>query len=173
MSLEEMLDVWKEVRAGLIAEVAQIPPDQFAFQATPQSRSVAGLIRHILETQRFLVGELCRLDTDFKGLPKKQVRELVERQAAEAQGGGDKEQLIASLRSTMEWAETTLREFGDEGLKEKAVPRREGVMMSKLGYLCFIISHENYHRGQISLYERMMQIEPALTAKLRKIQPSD
>jgi uncharacterized damage-inducible protein DinB len=40
--------------------------------------------------------------------------------------------------------------------------------MSKLGYLLFIISHENYHRGQISLYERLMQIEPALTAKTRE-----
>jgi uncharacterized damage-inducible protein DinB len=45
--------------------------------------------------------------------------------------------------------------------------------MSKLGYLCFITSHENYHRGQIALYERMMQIEPVLTTKFRKIQTAD
>ena len=168
-----MLDIWKEVRAGVIAEVTQIPPDQFAFQATPQSRSVAGLIRHILETQRFLVGELCRPDTDFKRLPKEQVREFVERQAAEAHRGGDKEQLIASLRSTMEWAETTLRGFGEDALREKVIPRRDGKMMSKLGYLCFIISHENYHRGQVALYERLMEIEPALTAKFRRFQAAD
>jgi len=32
----------------------------------------------------------------------------------------------------------------------------------------FAIIHEMYHRGQISVYERLMQIEPALTAKLRE-----
>jgi len=168
MSLEEMLDVWKEVRAGLIAELAQIPAERFGFQATPESRSVAGIIRHIIETQRFLTDKMCRPDTDFKGLPKGQVRELVERQAAEAHSGGDKEELIGSLRSAMESAEAVLRAFGEEALREKVAQRPGGKAMSKLGYLLFIISHENYHRGQISLYERLMQIEPALTAKLRE-----
>jgi uncharacterized damage-inducible protein DinB len=168
MSLEEMLDVWKEVRAGLIAELEQIPTDQFGFQATPESRSVAGIIRHIIETQKFLTGELCRADTDFKRLPKGQIRELVERQAAEARSGGDKEELIGSLRSTMGSAEAALRAFGEEALREKVAQRPDGKTMSKLGYLLFIISHENYHRGQISLYERLMQIEPALTAKMRE-----
>jgi Uncharacterized protein conserved in bacteria len=171
MSLEEFLDVWREVRTGLIAEVTQIPPDQFAFQATPQSRSVAALIGHILEVQKFLVTELCRPDTDFT--PNEKVRESIERQAAEAHSDGDKEELITSLRSALDWAEATLSEFGEDALGEKAVPRRDGKTMSKLGYLCFIISHENYHRGQIALYERMMQIEPVLTAKFRKIQTPD
>jgi len=160
-----MLDVWKEVRSGLIAELAQIPAEQFGFQATPESRSVAGIIRHIVEAQKFLTGELCRTDTDFKRAP---IRELVERHAAEAHSRGDKEELIGSLRSTMESAEAALRAFGEEALREKAAQRPDGKTMSKLGYLLFIISHENYHRGQISLYERLMQIEPALTAKLRE-----
>ena len=168
MSLEEVLDVWKEVRAGLIAELAQIPAGQFGFQATQESRSVAGIIRHIIETQKFLTDKMCRPDTDFKRLPKAQIRELVERQAAEAHSGGDKEELIGSLRSAMESAEAALRAFGEEALREKAAQRSDGKTMSKLGYLLFIISHENYHRGQISLYERLMQIEPALTAKLRE-----
>ena len=173
MSLEEMFDVWKEIRTGLIAELEQIPPDQFAFQATPQSRSVAGLIRHILETQKFLVSELCRPDTDFMRLPREKVRESVERQAANAHSAGDKEELITSLRSAMVWAEATLRAFGEDALGEKALPRRDGKTMSKLGYLCFIISHENYHRGQIALYERIMDIEPVLAAKFRKIQTAN
>jgi uncharacterized damage-inducible protein DinB len=168
MSLEEMLDVWKEVRAGLIAELAQIPAEQFGFQATSECRSVAGIIRHIIETQKFLTDKMCRPDTDFKRLPKGQISELVERQAAEAHSGGDKEELIGSLRSTMESAEAALRAFGEEALREKVAQRPDGKTMSKLGYLLFIISHENYHRGQMSLYERLMQIEPALTAKLRE-----
>ena len=168
MSLEEMLDVWKEVRAGLIAELAQIPAEQFGFQATSESRSVAGIIRHIIETQKFLTDKMCRPDTDFKRLPKAQIRELVERQAAEAHSGGDKEELIGSLRSTMESAEAALRAFGEEALREN-VQGMDGKKMSKLGYLYLYITHEMYHRGQISVYERLMQIEPALTAKVREV----
>jgi len=164
MSLEEMLDFWKEVRAGLIAEVAQIPAEQFGFQSTPESRSVAGIIRHIVEGQKFVTGELCRLDTDFKRVP---IRELVERHAAEAHSGGDKEELIGSLRSSMESAEATVRAFGEEALREK-VQGPDGKAISKLVFLYLYITHEMYHRGQISVYERLMQIEPALTAKFRE-----
>jgi uncharacterized damage-inducible protein DinB len=73
------------------------------------------------------------------------------------------------LRSTMESAEAALCAVGEEALREKVIPRRDGKMMSKLGYLCFIISHENYHRGQMALYERLMEIEPALTTKFRQL----
>lgn len=164
MSLEEMLTVWKEVRAGLVAELGQIPADQFGFQATPESRSVAGIIRHIVGAQEFLTGELCRPDTDFKRVP---IRELVERHAAEAHSGGDKEELIGSLRSTMESTEASLRAFGEEALKEE-VQGLDGKTMSKLIFLYIYITHEMYHRGQISVYERLMKIEPALTAKFRE-----
>jgi uncharacterized damage-inducible protein DinB len=164
MSVEEVLDAWKEVRAGLIAEVEQIPAEQFGFQATPESRSVAGILRHVIEAQRFFMGELCRPDTDFKRLP---ILELMEKQAAEAYSGGDKEELISSLTSSMEWAEAMIRAFGEEALREP-VERLDGKKMSKLAYLHFLISHEMHHRGQISVYERLLKIEPALTARLRE-----
>lgn len=164
MSVEEVLDAWKEVRAGLIAEVEQIPAEQFGFQATPESRSVAGILRHVIEAQRFFMGELCRPDTDFKRLP---ILELMEKQAAEAYSGGNKEELIASLTLTMEWAEAMIRAFGEEAFRE-TVERLDGKKMSKLAYLHFLISHEMHHRGQISVYERLLKIEPALTARLRE-----
>jgi uncharacterized damage-inducible protein DinB len=164
MSLDELLLIWKEVRAGLIAELAQIPAEQFGFQATPDSRSVAGIIRHIAGAQEFLTGELCRPDTDFKRVP---IRDRVEKHAAEAHSGGNKEELIESLRSTMESAEAALREFGEDALGEP-VQGLDGKTTSKLGILYLYITHEMYHRGQISVYERLMQIEPALTAKLRE-----
>jgi uncharacterized damage-inducible protein DinB len=164
MSINEVLDAWKEARAGLIAEVEQIPAEQFGFQATPESRSVAGILRHIIEAQTFFMPELCRPDTDFKRLP---LHELMAKQAAESFSSGDKEELIARLKSTMEWAEATIRAFGEDALKEP-VERLDGKRMSKLAYLQFLIAHEMHHRGQISVYERLMQIEPALTAKLRE-----
>jgi uncharacterized damage-inducible protein DinB len=162
MSLEELVDFWKEVRAGVIDELAQIPAEQFGFQPAPESRSVAGIIRHIVGVQEFSTGELCRPDTDFTRL----IRELVERHAAEANTGGDKEELIGSLRSSMESVEATLRAFGEEALKEKV---QYGKMRSKLDILYLYITHEMYHRGQITVYERLLKIEPAATAKVREL----
>ena len=162
MSLEELLEFWKEVRAGVIDELAQIPAEQFGFQPAPKSRSVAGIIRHIVEVQKFSTSELCRPDTDFKRVP---FRELAERHAAVAHTGGDKEELIGSLKSSMESVEGALRAFGEEALREKVQYRKT---MSKLDILYHYITHEMYHRGQISVYERLLKIEPVLTAKLRE-----
>src|SRR5215470_197789 len=136
MSFEELLDFWKEVRRGLIAELEQIPAEQFGFQATLESRSVAGIIRHIVGAQQFLTGELCRPDTDFKRAP---IRELAEKHAAEAQSGGDKEELIGSLRSSMESAEAAFRAFGEEALREQ-MQGLDGKTISKLGILYLYIT---------------------------------
>jgi uncharacterized damage-inducible protein DinB len=117
--------------------------------------------------QEFSTGELCRPDTDFNRVP---IRELVERHTAEAHSGGDKEELIGSLKSTMESAEAALRAFGEEALREKV---QYGKTMSKLDILYLYITHKMYHRGQITVYERLMQIEPASTAKLRELLAAD
>lgn len=75
----------------------------------------------------------------------------------------------------MEQAEARLRAFGEESLSEKLHgllgETEQGLdtkSMSKLDLLHSYISHEMYHRGQISVYERLMKIEPAATAKLRE-----
>ena len=164
MSLEELLGVWKEVRAGLITELEQIPAAQFGFQPTPDSRSLAGIIRHVVGAQEFIKGELCRPDTDFQRVP---IRELVKKHAAEAHSGGDKEELIGSLREAMESAEAALRAFGEEALRE-TVQGLDGKTMSKLSFLYLYIPHEMYHRGQITVYERLLRLEPASTAKVRE-----
>lgn len=163
MSLEELLDFWKEVRAGVIAEFVQIPAEQFGFQPAPESRSVAGIIRHIVEVQKFSTVELCRPDTDFTRVP---FRELAERHAAVAHTGGDKEELIGLLRSSMDSVEASLRAFGEEALTEKV---QYGKTMSKLDILYLYVTHEMYHRGQITVYERLLQIEPAATAQVREL----
>jgi uncharacterized damage-inducible protein DinB len=67
----------------------------------------------------------------------------------------------------MESAEAALRSFGEEALRER-VQGLDGKTISKLHILYLYITHEMYHRGQISVYERLMNIEPALTAKLRE-----
>jgi uncharacterized damage-inducible protein DinB len=44
-----------------------------------------------------------------------------------------------------------------------------GQFDTKLGFLQFSYSHEMYHRGQLSVYERLMNIEPALTTRFKEL----
>jgi hypothetical protein len=65
MSVDAIVASWREVRSGLIDEASQIPADKFSFQAAEGMRSVAQLLQHLVESQKFLVGEACRPDTNL------------------------------------------------------------------------------------------------------------
>jgi uncharacterized damage-inducible protein DinB len=40
--------------------------------------------------------------------------------------------------------------------------------MSKISFMSFAIAHEMYHRGQLTVYERLLNIEPVLTQRFRR-----
>ena len=162
MALEEIIDVWKEIRSGLIDEVSLIPEESLTFRATPATRSVAEIIHHIVEAQTFLVGEMCKADTNLKEALPRQLSKGKEARPVES-----KEEIIESLNSSMESAEAALRSFGEEPLKV-TTERLDGKTMSKLDFMHFLIRHEMYHRGQITVYERLIEVEPALTTKLNQ-----
>lgn len=44
-----------------------------------------------------------------------------------------------------------------------------GQPTTKGAILAFASSHEMYHRGQLTVYERLLNIEPVLTVKLKKL----
>ena len=67
--LEEALESWEGIRAGLRAEVENVPAERFDFRPAPDARSVAELVRHVLEVGLMMVGELCRPDTDLQRAP--------------------------------------------------------------------------------------------------------
>jgi uncharacterized damage-inducible protein DinB len=48
------------------------------------------------------------------------------------------------------------------------IERFDGEQGTRLAWLHHGIAQEMYHRGQLVLYERLMGIEPALTARIRK-----
>src|SRR6516165_5076192 len=114
MSIEGLLQNWKIARQGLIPELEQIPADKFDFKATPETRSVAEIARHILATQKVLVSGLCSGDFQLT-LPGAiaEANSLM----SETEGLG-KEELISALSAGMEWAEKTIRAFGETALEE-------------------------------------------------------
>ena len=49
----------------------------------------------------------------------------------------------------------------------KKITRFDGLKGTKLEWLHHAIAHEEYHRGQLALYARLMGREPALTRLIR------
>ena len=163
MSVENIIDGWREVRNGLIDEANQIPADQFGFQPAPDSRPVRRLLQHIVEAQKFLVSEACRPDTN---LMRASFADNVKTYAPGVGAVNDKDALLDLMRTAMDEAAEQLRNAGDE--LKNTMKRFDGKEIRKLEMMSFAIAHEMYHRGQLTVYERMLNIQPALTTRFRK-----
>jgi uncharacterized damage-inducible protein DinB len=163
MSVQNIIESWKEVRSGLIDEANQIPADQFSFQPAPDSRSVRQLLQHLAESQKFLVGEACRPDSN---LMRQSFAENIKQYAPGVRDIEEKEAILDLLRTSMDEAAAKLTSA--EAELKNTMKRFDGKEMSKLGFMSFAIAHEMYHRGQLTVYERLLKIEPALTQRFRK-----
>jgi uncharacterized damage-inducible protein DinB len=163
MSIDRLIQSWSEVRTGLINEASQISEEHFSFRAVPETRSVAELLQHIVQVQKLLVGEACRNDTN---LMRQSFADHINEYAPDVAAITDKNGLLELLRSSLEPAEATIRGCGD-GLQQN-MQRFDGKEMTKYDVLNFAIAHEMYHRGQLTVYERLLGVEPALTQYFNK-----
>ena len=161
--LDETLEAWEDARHGIIEEVENIPEDRFDFRPTPDVRSLAELVQHILEVAFLMTGELTRPDTDLKRTPWPELIELYAGHVAEAD---TKAKLLELLRSQLEEGVRKFSEAGELALLQ-LITRFDGKQGTKLAWLHHGIAQEMYHRGQLALYERLMGIEPALTRRIR------
>lgn len=161
--LDEALEEWTGVRRGVIDEVENIPEERFDFRPTDDVRSVAELVRHIMEVSCMMVGELTRGETDLTRAP---FTELVEEHGSWLREVDGKEQLVDALRETL--AEGTERLHAVGELHMLAPMRRfDGEWGTRMAWLHHGISQEMYHRGQLCTYERLMGLVPALTRRMR------
>jgi len=161
--LEEALESWEGIRAGLRAEVENVPAERFDFRPAPDVRSVAELVRHVLEVGLMMVGELCRPDTDLQRAP---FPDLVGRYDGPVRGLSGKDELLAALASTLEEGRRRFRELGEDGVQQ-VILRFDGRKGTKLAWMHHGLCHEEHHKGQLTVYERLMGLEPVLTRRIR------
>jgi uncharacterized damage-inducible protein DinB len=161
--LEEALEAWEDIRDGLIAEVENIPEDRFDFRPGPEMRTVAQLLRHVMEVALLTAGELGRPDTDLRREPWPQLLALYDGPIRKASSKTD---LIAALSSTFKDSVRRFRDLGEEAILQP-ITRFDGKKGTKLAWLHHGLAHEQYHRGQLAVYERLMGIEPALTRLIK------
>ena len=157
--LDETLEAWRGVRDGVIAEVRNVPGGDFEFQPSPKSRSVTQLVQHILEVAMMMTGELTRPDTNFHRAPWPKLLGLYAKPAYRAK---TKAQLVRLLRTQQRDAERKFRGAGSLALYQ-FITRFDGQPGTKLAWLNHGIAHEEYHRGQLALYARLLGRVPALT----------
>ncbi len=164
MSAETIIGLWKDVRSGLISEVEAIPEEQFSFRATPETRSIAEVLHHIVEVQKILVGEMCRENSNIR---RQSFADHTKEYASGVREAAGKQGLINLLRTSLEEAEPCVRSYAEK--LDETTTSVDGRQTTKGAVLTFAVSHEMYHRGQLTVYERLLNIEPVLTGRLKKL----
>ena len=162
--LDEILDDWYVVRKGLIKELNNIPPTRFSFRATLEMRSVTELVQHVLEMSIMTVEELLREDTNFHRAPYSQ---LLHYYAPNIYKADTPQQLVDLLVEQYKDSASRLRTVGTLFLLQ-FVTRSDGSRGTRMSVLRDAFAHENYHRGQLTVYVRLLGLVPVLTRELER-----
>jgi len=157
--LDEALEAWSWTRQGVIAEVRNLPPRVFGFRPTEASRSVTELVQHIIESGLMMSGELTRRDGDFT---RQSSRRFMVEYASSVGRHRSKAQLLALLKRTHAQGELKFRKAGELFMLQY-IRRFDGIEGTRLAWMHHGVTHEEYHRGQLALYARLIGKVPALT----------
>lgn len=156
--LDELLEAWRYTREGVIAELENLPAERLDERPDGLQRSALDLARHIVDSGWLMSGELSRPDGDFQRLSWEA---LIEEHSDHATIV-TREEALAELRRSHERGAATLRAAGSARMAQP-IRQFNGVPASRLAWMHHGISHEEYHRGQLALYARLLGETPALT----------
>ena len=157
--LEEALEAWQYTRAGVISELRNLSEADFGFRPGPHSRTPAELAIHLAESGLMMAGELTRPDGNFRRKPYPQ---LLKEYGGGLPATGRKTSLLALLKRTHADGDRKIRAAG-ELVMLQSITRFDGERGTRLAWMNHAISHEEYHRGQLALYARLVGRVPALT----------
>ncbi|HSR43425.1 MAG TPA: DinB family protein [Longimicrobiales bacterium] len=161
--LEEALEAWEDARRGVLEEAEVIPDDRYDYRPHPESRSVQELLLHILESGEMMSGELSREDGDFTRQP---FPDHIREHAGDLPADPDPVELRDLLMVRFAEGAAALRGRGELHMLQ-FIKRFDGKPGTRLAWMHHGIAHEMYHRGQLALYARMLDLTPALTRRIR------
>jgi uncharacterized damage-inducible protein DinB len=159
---EEAIEFLGFAREGTIGEARNIPDDRWDYRPHPKARSVAELVRHIIELTAMLVGEAADPHGDFQ---RRSDEEHVRAHVGDLPERMSPAELRAALERTRD---TDIRRIRAAGVDHMANPIRrfDGGTWLRVTYVFYAASHEDYHRGQLASYARTMGLVPALTQQI-------
>jgi uncharacterized damage-inducible protein DinB len=158
--LDEALEAWQYTRAGVISEIRNLPDvSLMQYRPATNSRTPAEIAMHIVESGLMMAGELSRPDGNFQ---RKSFPQFMKEYTKGLKPAANKKQLIALLTKTREDGEKNIRAAGELHFLQ-CITRFDGQQGTRLAWMNHGIAHEEYHRGQIALYARLVGRVPALT----------
>jgi uncharacterized damage-inducible protein DinB len=157
--LDEALQAWAYTRDGVIAELKNLPESVLDFKPSAANRTTRELAQHILESGLMMDGELSRPDGDFQ---RQAYPEFLKEYAAGVSRHRTKAALIAALKRAHADGAKRIRAAGEVGMFQ-TIRQFNGDPATRLSWMHHGIAHEEYHRGQLALYARLVGRVPALT----------
>jgi len=157
--LDEVLEAWQYTRAGVISEIRNLPDVSLGFRPATNSRTAADIAMHIVESGLMMAGELSRPDGNFR---RKSFPQFMKEYTKGLKPAASKKQLMALLTKTREDGEKKIRAAGELHMMQ-LITRFDGERGSRIAWMNHGIAHEEYHRGQLALYARLVGRVPALT----------
>jgi uncharacterized damage-inducible protein DinB len=161
--LEETLEAWEDARLGLIDELSNIPANRFDWRPTPHTRSVQELVIHILEVAMMMTEELNAADASFHRVS---FSALVKKHGARARSLRTRNDAVKLLKTQLIDAQEKFRTSGELHMLQ-LIKRFDGEKGTRLAWLNHGIAQEMYHRGQLTLYQRLIGLTPHLTKRIR------
>lgn len=161
--LEEALEAWTFTREGVIEELRNIPEKELGFRPREESRTVVELAQHVIESGLMMAGELSRPDGDFQ---RKSYEGLLREYGKGVSSKRTKRELLETLRKTHRDGDVKFRRAGELHILQ-LIRRFDGKMGTRLAWMNHGFAHEEYHRGQLALYARLLGHVPALTQQIQ------
>ena len=155
---------FREVRGNTITIAEEIPEGQYAFQATPETRSVARLLAHVALSPGFQLYTHSNRITDLKAI---NFGELLASAASAEAELRTKDEILALLRVEGDKFATFVEGLSDAFLAERVTmpPGAQPATKSRLEMLMSPKEHEMHHRAQLMLVQRMIGLVPHLTRR--------
>jgi uncharacterized damage-inducible protein DinB len=165
---KDLAESFRTVRKNTILVAEEIPEDKYAFQASPETRTVAQTLYHIaaapkLQQQIHATERRTTLEGfDFPAV----MRRLI----AEEQTPRSKAQIIALLREDGEGWAGWMEQLSDGFLAERVQYPAGMTPASKTRFemILGVKEHEMHHRAQLMTIERMLGIVPHLTRQMQE-----
>jgi uncharacterized damage-inducible protein DinB len=163
--LEEALEAWQYTRDGVTEEIENLSETDLKFRPHAESRTAAEIGHHIVESGLLMAGELTRPDGNFR---RKSYPQLLKEHAGTLPSVLKKAALVKLLKRTHAEGDKKIRRAGELFMLQR-ITRFDGEQGTRVAWMNHGISHEDYHRGQIALYARLVGRVPALTQLIRSL----
>ena len=157
--LDELLGAWAYTRDGVVAEVKNLPEKSLDFKPNDETRTAREIVQHIIESSLLMSGELSRAGGDFLRMP---YPELLKEYASGVSRYRTKKALLEALKRTHADGAKRVRAAGEVAMLQ-TIRQFNGDPAMRLTWMHHGIAHEEYHRGQLALYARLVGRVPALT----------